>query len=234
MTLRRSLRTFTLIELLVVVAIIAVLVAMLLPALYHARMEARQAVCQSRLQQIGVAWRTFWNDYNDAIPVMGHWFGWGGFHSEGFDLTFDPGNWQPTGPPIEQRPLSSYLGDAGGPYLCPDDNRRGACGFDEYVAWRTGTSYAVNFYITHPWHGTWVDRCDRFAEPSRTIFMGDTSIYLASWYAWPGNAGGFSWHSDSGWFSNVLFGDLHAGLTLIGQDIHSFPMTAEYIWWQVP
>jgi prepilin-type N-terminal cleavage/methylation domain-containing protein/prepilin-type processing-associated H-X9-DG protein len=58
---------FTLIELLVVVAIIAVLIAMLLPALGQARNQARTASCQARIRQLGQAWRSYSNDFNDAL-----------------------------------------------------------------------------------------------------------------------------------------------------------------------
>jgi prepilin-type N-terminal cleavage/methylation domain-containing protein/prepilin-type processing-associated H-X9-DG protein len=58
---------FTLIELLVVVAIIAVLIAMLLPALSAAREQAKSAVCQSNLHQLGQAETYYYNDWNGTI-----------------------------------------------------------------------------------------------------------------------------------------------------------------------
>jgi len=223
-------RSFTLIELLVVVAIIAVLVALLLPALSQARMSARRTSCGSNLRQIGAAWQLFWNDQKDAIPDMGNWFSWGGFHSPGFVLD---ATWS-HGPPIDARPLHAYL-PGEDPYKCPDDNRRTTCCYDgDHLWWSNGTSYAVNFYITHPWHGTQVRKADRFPEPSKTIFLGDTTMYIANWYTWAGNAGGYTWHSDQGWWSNILFGDLHVNFTLLDRDIHAFPATAKYLWWALP
>ncbi len=72
-------KSFTLIELLVVVAIIAVLISILLPSLSLARERAKGVVCQSRLQQIGLALRFYQEDYLGHYPYcFSAYWGWSG------------------------------------------------------------------------------------------------------------------------------------------------------------
>lgn len=59
---------FTLVELLTVLAIISVLAAILLPVLSSARGKAREIVCNSNLRQIGLAFRMYTQDYDEAYP----------------------------------------------------------------------------------------------------------------------------------------------------------------------
>ncbi len=63
--IRRS--AFTLIEVLVVIALIALLISILLPALGQARAAGRKAVCDSHLQQLGVAYTGYASDFQDRI-----------------------------------------------------------------------------------------------------------------------------------------------------------------------
>lgn len=58
---------FTLIELLVVIAIIAILAAILFPVFAQAREKARQATCASNLNQIGLSWMMYLQDYDETI-----------------------------------------------------------------------------------------------------------------------------------------------------------------------
>jgi len=60
---------FTLIELLVVIAIIAILAGILFPVYARARDAAKTANCQSNLQQIGKAIKTYLVDWEDTYPT---------------------------------------------------------------------------------------------------------------------------------------------------------------------
>ncbi|MEM8756971.1 MAG: prepilin-type N-terminal cleavage/methylation domain-containing protein [Planctomycetota bacterium] len=61
---------FTLIELLVVISIIALLIGILLPALGQARRSAQRTADLSNIRQMGLAFTTYANDFEDWYPVL--------------------------------------------------------------------------------------------------------------------------------------------------------------------
>lgn len=69
---------FTLIELLVMIAIIAILAGILFPVFAKAREQARKSACQSNLKQIGQAFQSYLQDYDETFPNTGDPFLWMG------------------------------------------------------------------------------------------------------------------------------------------------------------
>ena len=229
----RNQKCFTLIELLVVVAIIAVLVAMLLPSLVQARERARAVQCLANLRQVGAVWGLYWNSHNDYIPPMQDWWNWGG-------TRVPEGQWWPLPNLLlpEQRPMY-YLDD--GTYawlnrreyfLCPSDNRgQTAWSLPNPIWWHVGTSYANNPHLVN--HPNVPRRVTGIPEPSRLIFLGDTTMFQAIHY--PTWVPGQTWHDATGDLrNNILFFDGHAGSVSITTYPHSsgpyqwFPDAAWY------
>jgi len=64
---------FTLVEVLVVVTIIALLLAILLPSLGRARESGRSVKCLSQLQQMGLAWMFYAEDFADYAMPLAYW-----------------------------------------------------------------------------------------------------------------------------------------------------------------
>lgn len=82
-------RAFSLVELLVVVAIVALLMALLLPVYTLARRAGQRTVCISNLRQIGLAVRTYRDDYNELPPYLSKVASYAG-DARVFVCPFDP------------------------------------------------------------------------------------------------------------------------------------------------
>ena len=65
---RDSFPAFTLLDLLIVVAVCLALAAMVFPALARARVRSHRMSCTCSLKQVGIAFRTWSLDHQDAIP----------------------------------------------------------------------------------------------------------------------------------------------------------------------
>jgi len=225
MDVKHRTKGFTLIELLVVVAIIAVLIAILLPALTQARRHAQTIQCLGQLRQIGQTWGMYWDENHDFIPPMQDWWNWGGTSGMA-------GQWWPLPNllPADQRPM--YYLDAlhyawisvKELFLCPSDLAAN-CLVGVPPAplwWHVGTSYANNPHLCS--HESVPRRVTGIPEPSRLIFLGDTTMFQANrqWYA------DVMWHDQPpGLRSNILFFDAHAALIAV----ESYPSPlADYEW----
>ena len=65
---RNKSRAFTLIELLVVIDIIGILTSLLLPDSERAKAIAKRSHCANNLQQINLAARMYFHNYEDFLP----------------------------------------------------------------------------------------------------------------------------------------------------------------------
>ncbi|MDX1930994.1 MAG: DUF1559 domain-containing protein [Capsulimonadales bacterium] len=147
---------FTLIELLVVIAIIAILAAILFPVFAQARDKARQAMCQSNMKQLGIAFLMYASDYDGKFPNPGgrtvsagqglansspqtSWVAW-------FRNPANGNRWEQTGgiwPYVKQRSPNN----AQNVYACPRGKEfTGTIGADSRSS-LMGQSYSMNDFV---------------------------------------------------------------------------------------
>ncbi|MBW3625890.1 MAG: type II secretion system GspH family protein [Armatimonadetes bacterium] len=121
-------RGFTLVELLVVVAIVALLAALIFPLLFQGRRRARQAACQSNLQQLGRAFGLYVDDWDGVLPAPGGLYGERNYWDQG-----------------RFRGLDSYLRNrtgAGSVWACPE--------LEEWNSQWEPRSYTMNTFLRDP------------------------------------------------------------------------------------
>jgi prepilin-type N-terminal cleavage/methylation domain-containing protein/prepilin-type processing-associated H-X9-DG protein len=220
-------RAFTLIELLVVIAIVVIIATLLLPVLVRTRQSAWRTVCESNLDQIGLATQLYWNDYadygfyaNSGATNGGQlwWFGWLGSGSEGhrpFDLS--------TGA------LYPYL-DGSNVRLCPVLNAAFTAQF-KLKGTNVIFSYGCNLFVFPYNPPTPAVNASRIRQPATTALYADSAqvnnfqapaspsnpmveefyyLNLETNYSSPNNyPNGHFRHSQR---ANVTFGDGHVGM----------------------
>ena len=117
---------FTLVELLVGTAIIAVLTALLLPALKSAREKARRMACMSNLRQVGIAYLSYLNDNDYALPrLWSYSSGFSGIYGADTDWWVIYGSYLDR--PVNLNAAKTYsngLRFCGPPLQCPSNYRK--------------------------------------------------------------------------------------------------------------
>jgi prepilin-type processing-associated H-X9-DG protein/prepilin-type N-terminal cleavage/methylation domain-containing protein len=176
---------FTLIDLLVVIAILSILAALLLPALQHAREAARRAVCTGHLNQLGIAFAHYLNEYGGYVPQYGGVipFGWGK-RSGWMDKLFPYANPSPDGkgPPYPES-TSSERTEV---FRCPSMKRSLAGG-------RRLTSYMINSRL-------WMDSAAGKFDMNRLKFPQKVVVFydINRWYDRTHNADPSDEYGNSG------------------------------------
>jgi prepilin-type N-terminal cleavage/methylation domain-containing protein/prepilin-type processing-associated H-X9-DG protein len=208
-------RAFTLIELLVVIAIIAILAAVLFPVFAKARERARMTTCQSNLKQIGQAFVSYLNDWDETYPADEN----------------DPALWQGR---HWRWPLKHYVGfsgamgavASGNPTILNADNPGAnilACPSDPADNFdRTSYAYCAAFYHTPDQVEQMTDTKDLWSPadmmkfPVESQTEGDLRYPAQKILAgeWTSNHALLGVDSEPGWWDwrgsrNFLFADSH-------------------------
>ena len=164
-----SKRGFTLIELLVVVAIIAILAAILFPVFASAREKARQTMCISNMDQLGLAFMQYVQDYDEQLPSPGN------FHFITQDAS---GNY--TGASVLEPYIKDHPGESSSTvWVCPDVSQYYDGPINSWASFRC--TYSMNVFLNPP------NSYDPDPDTCYTPVGQEKSV---SWY--PGSAPAFS------------------------------------------
>lgn len=186
-------RGFTLIELLVVIAIIAILAAILFPVFAKAREKARQSSCLSNVRQIGTAWLSYAQDYDEMMPTSARFVAQGSY-------------WYARVAPYMKNTQILLC-----PSRSPHVNAMPPSGDHPHAA-----DYSPNYYINHVVTYNSLGKVDR---PSETAMIADNIgadyCYMPWWSSYAvfhndgGNVGFFDGHAK--WYGRM------SGWTQMGQ-----------------
>jgi prepilin-type N-terminal cleavage/methylation domain-containing protein/prepilin-type processing-associated H-X9-DG protein len=179
---------FTMVELLVVIAIISILAALLLPALSGGKQRAKRIVCETQLQQIGIAFQSFAHDHNSKFPPLVS------TNDSGAMEYFENGDF--TNTLSEFRDFQPLGGSLSTPKIlvCPTDTKSPAANF--YVLQNSNVSYfaGVNAQYDQP----------------MSILAGDGNLAASSSLVLAAAGTRLTWNSKLHEFKgNVLFSDGH-------------------------
>jgi prepilin-type N-terminal cleavage/methylation domain-containing protein len=207
----RASRGFTLIELLTVIAIIGILAAIMIPTVSAVRESGRNAVCQSNLRQLGIAFQLYLAEHKDTIPKFKRgtfgdstlteigWWSWGGINSKAES---------------ESRPLNAYIATAhkvNDVFSCPGDYTLGGIDGGANNRWSSayGSSYICN-QMLYSANGIPSYSMTEVRSPSKLVIMGDGTMYELDYTNWKTRA----WHGKPRKHNLVAF-DGHVVSTFI-------------------
>jgi prepilin-type N-terminal cleavage/methylation domain-containing protein/prepilin-type processing-associated H-X9-DG protein len=166
-------KAFTLIELLVVVAIIAILAAILFPVFAQAREKARQAMCISNMNQLGLAALQYTEDYDESLPPPTE------FHFISQDAS---GNY--TGSSVLEPYIKNHPGQSSASvWVCPDVSGFYDGPINSWSSFRC--TYSMNVFLNPP-----------------NPFDPDPDTCYSSAASQAGGAGMPSWNGQPGNYSN--------------------------------
>ncbi|MEN6641012.1 MAG: DUF1559 domain-containing protein [Armatimonadia bacterium] len=191
-------RGFTLIELLVVIAIIAILAAILFPVFAKAREKARQSSCLSNVKQLGLAFLSYAQDYDETLPSQG---------SNGAAFDWYPHRWyQVIDPYIKNQQILRCPSSTG---TTPAVDNYGACeqviGYLPHSTSRQG--FTIGAYVCPAGQGN-PRALGTIDKPAERVLLADASDFTLGVSFWPGgNYYVKSRHNDG---ANLCFVDGHA------------------------